>query len=49
MASASLTFLFRADLIAGGFRVIDQVVHPLPFLRAEIKHWSVRSFDMLHF
>jgi hypothetical protein len=28
--------------IAGGSRVIDQVVQPLPFLRAQIKYRGVR-------
>jgi hypothetical protein len=44
MARASLTFLSEYPIV-GGSRVVDQIVHPCLFLRAEIKYRGVRSFD----
>jgi hypothetical protein len=41
--------LVPGNRIVGGSKIIDQVVQPHLFLRAEIKYWSVISFDVPHF
>ncbi len=33
--------------IASGSRVVDQIVHPTPFFRAEISHRGLVSIDIL--
>jgi hypothetical protein len=35
--------------IVGGSKIIDQVVQPHLFLRAEVKYWSIISFDVPRF
>jgi len=39
--------LVSCNRIVGGSKIIDQVVQPHLFLRAEIKYWSIISFDVL--
>jgi hypothetical protein len=39
--------LVSRNRIVGGSKIIDQVVQPHLFLRAEIKYWSIISFDVL--
>jgi len=39
--------LIPRNRIVGGSKIIDQVVQPHLFLRAEIKYWSIISFDVL--